>query len=66
MSDKIFGLNTGTFNAIILLVLLIILGIVSFHFYSYVSANNGLSFGTGFGVNLLPQHYAKQNEQKNM
>ncbi len=64
MADKTFGINTGTFNAAILLILLIILGIVSFHFYTYISANNGLAFGTGFGVNLLPQYYQQQQQQQ--
>ena len=54
MNQQIFGLDTRTFNSLVLLLLLIILGVVSFHYYAYVSGKDGLSFGTGFGVNILP------------
>jgi hypothetical protein len=50
----LFGLNQNEFYTLVLTLLLVIIGLVSFHFYSYVSAKNGLNFGTGFGVSLLP------------
>lgn len=54
MNNKILGMNQHAFNTMALLLLLIILGIVTFHYYAYVSGHNGFSFGTGFGVNILP------------
>ena len=56
MDSKILGMNTDTFYALLFLVLLIILGIVSFHYYVYVSAggNAALRAGTGVGFTLLP------------
>jgi len=51
----ILGLDTDTFYALVLLLLLIILGLVTFQYYFFISGKNGLSFGTGLGVNLLPQ-----------
>ncbi len=54
MNNQLLGLDTATFNSLVLLLLLIILGVVSFHYYAYVSTKKGLSFGTGLGVNILP------------
>ena len=51
---NILGLDANTFYGLVLLLLLIILGIVTFHYYVYVSGKNGLSLGTGFGINILP------------
>lgn len=62
MSDKIFGLDTSTFNVLILLLLLIILGIVSFNYYLFLSANNGIDFGTGVGFSLFPNY--RRNGQR--
>lgn len=50
------GLTQTQFYTLVLLLLLIILGIVSFHYYTYVSGKNGLSAGAGFGIQLLPNH----------
>lgn len=56
MDNKILGMNTDTFYALIFVVLLIILGVVSFHYYVYVSGGGGaaLRAGTGVGFTLLP------------
>lgn len=53
--NKILGINKNTFYVIILVLLLIILGIISFHYYGYVvgSPQSGLSAGTGVGVSLF-------------
>jgi len=53
MNDKILGFDKNVVLGFLLLLLLIIIGILSFHYYVYVSGSNGLSFGSGFGVNLL-------------
>lgn len=53
MDNQILGLNTNTFYSLVLLLLLIVLGIVSFHYYAYVSGKNGLHAGTGFGFSIL-------------
>lgn len=51
--DRILGMDTSTFYALILLLLLIILGIVSFNYYAYVNAKDGIRFGTGFEAGIL-------------
>lgn len=56
------GLNQTQFYTLVLLLLLIILGIVSFHYYTYVQGKNGLSAGMGFGVQVLP-NANKENYQ---
>ncbi len=54
--NNILGLDSNTFYGLVLLLLLIILGIVTFHYYVYISGKNGLALGTGFGVNILPSN----------
>lgn len=58
MSDTILGMNSDSFYALLFLLVLIILGIVSFHYYVYVSGggNAALRAGTGIGFTLLPNH----------
>jgi len=53
---EILGLNADSFYALLFLILLIILGVVSFHYYVYVSGggNAALRAGTGVGFTLLP------------
>ena len=53
---KILGINSDAFFAFVFLLLFVILGIVSFHYYGYASAGNGAAFraGTGIGVSLFP------------
>jgi hypothetical protein len=52
----ILGMNEDTFYALLFLILLIILGIVSFHYYIYISGGgkSALRAGTGVGFTLLP------------
>ena len=57
MDSKILGINTDSFYALLFLLLLLILGIVSFHYYVYIKANDGRDvLRGGFGINmaLLP------------
>ena len=56
MDGRILGLNPDSFYALMFLLLLIILGVVSFHYYIYVSGGNdaALRAGTGVGFTLLP------------
>lgn len=53
MADRILGIDQEKFYALLIILLLIILGIVSFHYYAYVFANNGIGFGTGIGFSIL-------------
>lgn len=66
MAANFMGLQPTTFNGLVLLLLLVILGIVSFHYYGFVSTKNGLRFGTGFDVSLLPQYSAQQQQQQQL
>lgn len=53
MNGQILGMEPNTFYALVLLLLLVVLGLVSFQYYAYLSGKNGLRFGTGFGVDVL-------------
>jgi len=53
MNNQFLGLPGTQFNTLVLVLLLVILGLVSFHYYAFVSASNGLSFGSGVAVNIL-------------
>ena len=53
MNNQFLNLTSAQFNTLILLLLLIIVGLISFRYFLFVSTSNGLSFGTGFGVNIL-------------
>lgn len=41
---------------LLVLLLLIILGVVSFHYYAFVSAKNNLSVGAGVGLTIFPDN----------
>lgn len=62
MDGQILGLNANTFYALIVLLVLVILGIVTFHYYAYLSAGRGSAFsaGAGLGFALLPQKEQRQ------
>ena len=62
MDNKILGFNTDTFYALVLLLLLIILGIVSFNYYVQFSGKNGIKFDTGVGVQILPGRQSGQGQ----
>ena len=66
--DRILGMNTDTFYALLFLILLIILGVVSFHYYVYISGggNAALRAGTGVGFTLLPGkgHREQDHDQR--
>lgn len=50
---KLFGMDQITLNALILLLLLVILGVVSFNQYYYIKGGNGLSMGAGASLGIL-------------
>jgi hypothetical protein len=50
---KFFGMDQATFNSLVLLLLLVILGVVSFSHYYYIKAGNGLSMGAGASIGIL-------------
>jgi hypothetical protein len=62
--SKILGIDKSVFFSLMFLVLLVILGVVTFHSYSYASTNtaNGFSIGGGVGldVNLMKQRQMQQ------
>ena len=64
MDGKILGLSPDSFYALMFLLLLIILGVVSFHYYVYVSGGGdaALRAGTGVGFTLLPGRGGRQEQ----
>lgn len=56
MADTILGIRKETLYALMFILLLVILGIVTFHYYVYVSSGKtaALRAGTGFGFSILP------------
>lgn len=52
MAKQILGMNPNIFYTIVIVLLLIILGLVSFHHYTYLYAKDSLNFGAGFGVSI--------------
>lgn len=50
---KLLGMDQASFNTLVLLLLLIILGVVSFSHYYYIKAGNGLSMGAGASLGIL-------------
>lgn len=56
MDNKILGLNPDVFYVIIIVLALIILGIVTFHYYAYVKAGGSsvMDMGVGAGITVLP------------
>ena len=65
MADKILGIDKDTFYAFLFILLLIILGIVSFHYYIYISGGDSaaLRAGTGIGFALFPNKSMTQMRQ---
>ena len=62
MDSKILGINTDTFYALLFLILLLILGIVSFHYYVYIGAGNSDIFNAKAGVGFtLLQAWVMEN-----
>ena len=56
MDGKILGMDTNTFFSLLFLILLLILGLVTFQYYAYVSGggNAALRAGTGANFAILP------------
>lgn len=65
-SYRILGMSNESFYALLFILLLVILGIVSFHYYAYLSSGNGsaLRAGAGIGFNLLPGSRPYYGEQE--
>ena len=57
---KILGMTTEQFYTLLLLLLVVILGIVSFQFYFNVSGKNGLRAETGVGLSILSGQQGRQ------
>jgi len=64
VDGKILGIDQNLFFGGLALLLLVILGVVSFHAYMYASTSNGLSIGAGAGVSVLQGYnmYSKNND----
>ena len=60
--SQILGLNKENFYTLLFVILLVILGVVSFHYYTYVSAYDNLSAGAGFGITLFPSRQKPKQE----
>lgn len=48
--------QVSSLNALILLIvalLLVVLGIVTFHYYSFISAKNGITAGAGGSISIF-------------
>lgn len=56
MDNKILGLDSNMVYAAIIVIMLIILGVITFHYYAFVSAGKNATFnaGAGAGFTLLP------------
>jgi hypothetical protein len=50
MSDTILGFDSNTVYAVIILLILIILGVITFHYYAFISAGNKSVLSAGFGT----------------
>ncbi len=63
---EILGMNSDKMFSIIILLILIILGIVTFHFYSYVSVGKDAVFSAGSGANFrfMPLKQQQQIQQQ--
>ncbi|ARF12223.1 hypothetical protein Klosneuvirus_4_38 [Klosneuvirus KNV1] len=63
MDNQILGVNRNVVYTLIVLLALIILGIVTFHYYAYLTAGSGsaLSAGAGMGFAFMPKRDEKQN-----
>ena len=53
MNNQFLGMSSTQFNTLVMVLLLVILGVVSFHYYTYLSASDGIRFGTGASVQIL-------------
>jgi len=63
MDNQILGVNRNVVYTLIVLLALIILGIVTFHYYAYLTAGRGsaLSGGAGMGFAFMPRRDENQN-----
>lgn len=61
----ILNMKVDTVFGIIIILMLIILGVVTFHFYSYLTVGKGavLDTGVGAGFKLMPY---RQNQMQRM
>ncbi len=64
--DTILGFDKNTVYAVIIILILITLGVITFHYYAFVSAGNKSAFSAGFGTGftLLPYKEGFDGEHK--
>jgi hypothetical protein len=62
MDNQILGVNRNVVYTLIVILALVILGIVTFHYYAYLTAGRGsaLSAGAGLGFSFWPKREDKQ------
>ena len=60
--SEILGMRSDAVYAFLIILMLIILGVVTFHYYAYMSVGNGaaMSAGGGVGFTLLPDKKQQQ------
>ena len=52
MNSDFFGMKKQTFNLMLIIILLVILGIVTFNVYAYISARKKISVGMGADMGI--------------
>lgn len=64
--DTILGFDKNTVYAVIIILILITLGVITFHYYAFVSVGNKSAFNAGFGTGftLLPYKEGFDAEHK--
>jgi hypothetical protein len=60
MDNQILGFDRNVVYIVLILILLVSLGILSFHYYVFVSGKNGIQASTGIGFSLLADDKQKQ------
>ena len=53
-------MNSDHVYAIMIVLVLIILGVITFHYYAFVSAGNGSALNVGVGAGVKVWEYAKK------
>ncbi len=67
MNNQILGFNANAVYATIVVIILVILGVITFHYYAYVSTQDALfKIGFGAGVSVLENKKKETFENTNM
>ena len=63
MDNQILGVNRNVVYTLVIILALVILGIVTFHYFAYLTAGHGsaLSAGAGVGFSFWPKRDDKQH-----